>query len=208
MGPGVGRGQGPFSLSTEPPSRGMREPNRGSSNAVLSRVGLLTQDGPPGSLPVAGDLGLYPGGCWVHGGCRARGEEVGKGEPAPHPGCRRTLSHGRNPIEPRGQMAVCGRLPTGQLEDPEGGTPQLSRTPNCCPSVRFLGFASACPGPPEPPRQADHSPGSWTLLPRVPMMGSQLRVQPQRTGSPARESVLFTSVLGAQTVPGTWSFEE
>lgn len=68
LGPRVGRVQGPFSLSPKPPSRGTRGPNRGSSNAVLSRVGFVTQDWPPGSLPVAVDgPGAVPGrvlGTW------------------------------------------------------------------------------------------------------------------------------------------------
>lgn len=91
------------------------------------------------------------------------------------------------------------RLPTGQLGDPEGGTPPPSHARAAAPrsdswalplpAQHYLatgGDLTARPGPPESLRQADCSPVCCTPLPRPPGIGSQLRVQPQCSGSPVR----------------------
>lgn len=94
---------------------------------------------------------------------------------------------------------IC-RLPTGQLEDPEGGTPHNppahpAAAPRSDPCAFPLpaqhcsaadGELAARRGQPESPRQADCSPVRWTRLARLRRAGSQHRVRPQCTRSPVR----------------------
>lgn len=146
----------------------------------MSRVGLLTQDGPlQGPAPWQGTWGCtregagYVAAAW-HG--------------------VKTL--GRALVSP-----MLRRLPTGHLGDPEGRPPHNPPAPQTAapqsdpwalplPAQHYPAAAdgelTARPGPPESPRQAGCSPVCWALLPRPPRVGSQHRAPPRCTGSPVR----------------------